>query len=166
MHFGGGLLVRQNFAHYAPYTAAVEKEFFEAVRREVDKAEKFYVDILDILKTDFQDLILQSYRLKQRKSTTSSPSSLLTSPEPHYRPIASSLHCLIQTLNLLKYNYLPFSKLAIKKIFKKHDKIVGAVAVNQEMEALKYDVIDTITKKKAFWVKGEKSVGELLNEAE
>ncbi|CAG8526081.1 7937_t:CDS:2 [Paraglomus brasilianum] len=109
----------QNFAHYAPYTAAVEKEFFETVRREVDKAEKFYVDILDILKTDFQDLVLQSYRL-----------------------------------------------LAIKKIFKKHDKIVGAVAVNQEMEALKYDVIDTITNKKAFWVKGEKNVGELLNEAE
>ena len=102
-----------------------------------------------------------------RKSTTSSSSLPLTSsPEPHYRPIASELHCLIQTLNLLKYNYLPFSKLAIKKIFKKHDKIVGAVAVNQEMEALKYDVIDTITNKKAFWVKGEKNVGELLNEAE
>ena len=44
-------------------TAAAEKSFFETLKGEVDKVELFYLELLDDLRTDFQSLILQSYRL-------------------------------------------------------------------------------------------------------
>ncbi|CAI2170953.1 4986_t:CDS:2 [Funneliformis geosporum] len=143
------------YREYSMLTAAAEKSFFETLKDEVDKVELFYLELLDDLRTDFQSLILQSYRLQQQNS----------SAVPTFHDLSQKLHQLIKSLELVKTNFIPLNKLAIKKICKKHAKYVGGVGSSVDVENIRVTVLKTIQEERAWWKKGKWIITELLEEA-
>ncbi|CAB4386314.1 unnamed protein product [Rhizophagus irregularis] len=142
------------YREYSLITTAAEKSFFETLKDEVDKVELFYLELLDDLRTDFQSLILQSYRLQQHPSAA-----------PTFHDLNQKLHVLIKNLELVKTNFIPLNKVAIKKVCKKHAKYVGGSGSSVEIENYRITITKTIQEERAWWKKGKTIVSELLKEA-
>ena len=67
-------------------------------------------------------------------------------------------------MNLVKTNFIPLNKLAIKEICKKHAKYVSDGGSSVEIENYRLAVLKTIQEERSWWKKGKCIVTELLEE--
>src|SRR3954447_26024901 len=86
------------------------------------------------------------------------------SAAPTFHELSQKLHRLIKTLELVKTNFIPLNKLAIKKVCKKHAKYAGEGGSSVEVENYRV-TISKIIQERAWWKKGRSNVTELLEEA-
>jgi hypothetical protein len=87
------------------------------------------------------------------------------SAAPTFHDLNQKLHILVKNLELVKTNFIPLNKVAIKKVCKKHAKYAGGSGSSVEIENYRITITKTIQEERAWWKKGKSIVSELLKEA-
>ncbi|KAI9295161.1 hypothetical protein K502DRAFT_324478, partial [Neoconidiobolus thromboides FSU 785] len=195
------VMIEENAGMTLENLKEVEDLFQEGFKEEVDKVEYFTYSKLKQCKSMFQQLTLQFFELKyptnhhigsldqssKHLSDTRVFSIDNTNPLPHTNSmsiqagdvvfeastkLSASLHSLINVLKHLSNNFIPLNKLAVYKIYKKHDKVCNRLlsmkpdGLHENQLALGQELLKTAKTERRFYFRYKEDVVALMEEAQ